>query len=196
MLIVARKYSEVIDDITSNKSLKLRKYELSDTQWEIVDDLIHVLEIFKNATLLFSKDSKDSESTISQVIPMMDVIDDFLVNAGPAPVTNAPSNKRNLHPAVKAAIALAKATMNHYYLFTDDSNIYWITMVLHPGLKLNYFCMRGWEQKWIDTAESITRKEFKFYDNIEVAAEPSTPVSISLLIVPFLTYGVEVCPYN
>ena len=71
---------------------------------------------------------------------MMDVIDDFLVDAGPAPVTNAPSKKRNLHPAVKAAIALAKATMNRYYSRTDDSNIYRITMGTLFGPKPFYLC--------------------------------------------------------
>ncbi|KAE9400037.1 hypothetical protein BT96DRAFT_660192, partial [Gymnopus androsaceus JB14] len=47
--------------------------------------------------------------------------------------------------------------------------------VLHPGLKLNYFQNRGWERQWINTAEAITRKEFEFYDNIEVAAEAAIP---------------------
>ncbi|KAE9391422.1 hypothetical protein BT96DRAFT_764932, partial [Gymnopus androsaceus JB14] len=63
MLVVASKYSAVINKITADKSLKLRKFELSDEQWKIVGNLIH---IFKKATLLFSK---DSASTISQVVP-------------------------------------------------------------------------------------------------------------------------------
>lgn len=45
MMVVARKYSAVIDAVTANKSLKLRKFELSDKQWGIVDDLLHVLEV-------------------------------------------------------------------------------------------------------------------------------------------------------
>ncbi|KAE9400038.1 hypothetical protein BT96DRAFT_819729, partial [Gymnopus androsaceus JB14] len=121
MLMVARKYSEVIDNVTSSKTLKLRKYELLEEQWGIVDDLIH---IFKNATLLFSK---DSESTISQVIPMMDIIDDFLIDIDTGSLSNGPP-KRNLHAAVKAAVVLAKATMNCYYSQTDESNVYCIAM--------------------------------------------------------------------
>lgn len=45
MLVVARKYSTVIDSITADKALKLRKFELSDDQWVIVDDLIFVLNV-------------------------------------------------------------------------------------------------------------------------------------------------------
>ncbi|KAE9398542.1 hypothetical protein BT96DRAFT_749153, partial [Gymnopus androsaceus JB14] len=122
-----------------NKSLNLRKFELSDMQWDIVDDLLYVLEIFKNATMLFSK---DTVSTISQVIPMMDIIDDFF---GSTP-------KRDVHPAVRSALELAQSTLNRYYSRTDDSNVYQIAMILHPKLKLEYFRNCGWEKEWIDTA--------------------------------------------
>lgn len=134
MMKVAREYTAVVDEITGNKSLNLRKFELSDKQWDIVDDLLHVLEasaninlliwctnifpliqIFKSATLLFSR---DNISTIAQVIPMMDVIDDFF--------TETPT--RMLHPAVKSALTLAQATLNKYYSRTDDSNVYRIAM--------------------------------------------------------------------
>ncbi|KAF9056884.1 hypothetical protein BDP27DRAFT_1241926 [Rhodocollybia butyracea] len=45
MLVVTHQYLEVVDEITANKKLQLRKYELSEQQWKIVDDLIHVLEV-------------------------------------------------------------------------------------------------------------------------------------------------------
>jgi hypothetical protein len=45
MLKVAIEYREVIDDITANKSLKLRKYELDDNDWDILNDLLHVLKV-------------------------------------------------------------------------------------------------------------------------------------------------------
>lgn len=49
---------------------------------------------------------------------MMDVIDDFLTGA----------SERDLFPAVKHALGLAKATLDRYYSRTDDSNIYRIAM--------------------------------------------------------------------
>jgi hypothetical protein len=33
-------------------------------------------------------------------------------------------------------------------------------MVLHPGLKLQYFRLHKWEDEWIDTAEEIVRNEY------------------------------------
>ncbi|KAE9396685.1 hypothetical protein BT96DRAFT_824286 [Gymnopus androsaceus JB14] len=117
ILLFAKEYAKVIDDITGNKSLNLRNYELLDPQWKIVNNLKAALKILKDA------------STISHVIPMMDAIDDFLSS----------SLRRQLHNAVKAALKLGQATLNQYYSCTDESNVYCIAMVLHPQFKLNYF---------------------------------------------------------
>jgi hypothetical protein len=45
MLEMAVRYRAAIDDITANKTLKLRKFELDDEDWEIVSDLIRVLKV-------------------------------------------------------------------------------------------------------------------------------------------------------
>lgn len=45
MLKVAIEYRAAIDDITADKSVKLRKYELDDEDWTIVEDLIRVLKV-------------------------------------------------------------------------------------------------------------------------------------------------------
>jgi len=44
MLKMALKYHAAIDDVTGNKSLKLRKYGLDDDDWQIISDLIRVLK--------------------------------------------------------------------------------------------------------------------------------------------------------
>jgi hypothetical protein len=46
MLEMAVRYRAAIDDITANKALKLRKFELDDEDWEIVSDLIRVLKVW------------------------------------------------------------------------------------------------------------------------------------------------------
>ena len=33
--------------------------------------------------------------------------------------------------------------------------------VLHPSHKLNYFKLAGWEEEWIETAETIVQTEFE-----------------------------------
>lgn len=45
MLVMALKYRSAIDNITANKALKLRKFELDDDDWKIVLDLIRVLKV-------------------------------------------------------------------------------------------------------------------------------------------------------
>lgn len=45
MLHFATKYREVIDAMTADKVLKLRKYELDDEEWVIVEDLVLVLQV-------------------------------------------------------------------------------------------------------------------------------------------------------
>lgn len=45
MLKVAIDYRTVIDDITGNKTVKLRQYELDDDDWNIVEDLLRVLKV-------------------------------------------------------------------------------------------------------------------------------------------------------
>ena len=45
MLNVAMEYRKVIDNITANKSLKLRQYELDEDGWEVIGDLLRVLKV-------------------------------------------------------------------------------------------------------------------------------------------------------
>ncbi len=45
MLNVAMNYHTIIDDITTNKFLKLWQYELNDKGWEIIGDLFYVLKV-------------------------------------------------------------------------------------------------------------------------------------------------------
>jgi hypothetical protein len=45
MLNVVMEYCKVVDDITANKSLKLRQYELDEEGWDIIADLLRVLKV-------------------------------------------------------------------------------------------------------------------------------------------------------
>ena len=52
MLKVAIEYRTAIDDITADKSVKLRRYELDDEDWVIVQDLLHVLKVSLNLIII------------------------------------------------------------------------------------------------------------------------------------------------
>ena len=86
-----------------------------------------------------------------QVIPAMDHIDSVFATF---------KDDTSLHPAVRYAVALGKATLNHYYELTDWATVYRVAMgefylcylisacsyflVLHPQHKLEYFKKLEW----------------------------------------------------
>ena len=45
MMKFALEYQKPINTIITNKELKLRKYELDNNNWRIVEDLVLVLEV-------------------------------------------------------------------------------------------------------------------------------------------------------
>ena len=50
MLSFAYTYREAYNGLTSNCDMKMRKYEISNIEWKIVDDLASVLKV--NSTFL------------------------------------------------------------------------------------------------------------------------------------------------
>jgi hypothetical protein len=45
MLKMAVKFRAAIDHITADKTLKMRKYELDEEDWQIISDLLRVLKV-------------------------------------------------------------------------------------------------------------------------------------------------------
>jgi hypothetical protein len=145
MLDFAIRYRTVIDAMTADKSLKLRKFELETEEWSIAEDLVTVLLQYKNVTLFFSQDS----ASVTAVIPAMDQITSHLNY----------QTRKVYHPSIAAAMKLARKKMDRYYLLTDSST-YRIAMVLHPGMKLEYFRNQKWKGEWIKEAESLVWEEY------------------------------------
>ncbi|KAG6808270.1 hypothetical protein H0H92_004677 [Tricholoma furcatifolium] len=71
MLKFVIQYKAAIDALTGNREMNLRKYELTECEWTIVNQLDDVLQIFKDTTLYFSQ----STPNLAKVIPAMDHID-------------------------------------------------------------------------------------------------------------------------
>jgi hypothetical protein len=132
MLHFTLQYREAIDHIATNKGAGLHKYEMSEHEWHIAQQLcenlqVHVtssllkralsywLQVFKDATLFFSR----STPNLTMVIPAMDYIDEFLTTA---------SLKTTLEPSVHAALRIGKKMLNCYYDKTDNSEVYRIAM--------------------------------------------------------------------
>ncbi|KAF8548523.1 hypothetical protein OG21DRAFT_1380637, partial [Imleria badia] len=117
----------------------LRKFELTDQEWLVVEQLHNVLKVLKDATLFFSR----STPSLATVIPAMDHIDKKFTTY---------SRDRKYLPTIRSAVTLAKKTLDRYYSLTNHSEVYRIAMVLHPRHKLAYFKAANWPDEWINTA--------------------------------------------
>jgi len=113
---------------------KLRKFELDDGDWEVIDDLVLVLSVcyslscmvcdshspyhsYTKKQLFFFSSSK---VPIMGIILTMDRLDRHL----------RPSSTVSYCAPIIAAMKLAKKKMDWYYSLTDDSSAYHIAMVL------------------------------------------------------------------
>jgi hypothetical protein len=51
MLKFVLAYRVVIDNITADKRLKLRSYELDNDNWAVIEDLVSVLEVHRSRSV-------------------------------------------------------------------------------------------------------------------------------------------------
>ncbi|KIK94272.1 hypothetical protein PAXRUDRAFT_12146 [Paxillus rubicundulus Ve08.2h10] len=154
MLEYALKHRKAIDTVTQWRGLGLRKFELADHEWELVEQLHSVLKILKDATLFFSH----ATPNLATVIPVMDHIDEKLTTHSLDPTYT---------PAIHTVLGITKKTLNRYYQLTDSSEVYWIAMILHPQHKPMYFKAARWEEDWIKTAEGLVQNKFKHSYSID-----------------------------
>jgi hypothetical protein len=75
-----------------------------------------LVQLLKDATLFFSRGTFN----LPAVIPAMDHIDSKFTDF------TLPANQK--HPAICAAVAIDKKTLNKYYSLTDRSELYRIAM--------------------------------------------------------------------
>ena len=134
MLEFALEFRDALDSITSDKEMKLRKYEMDEEEWEIAQQLRDVLkvslclscshsiplkslnQVFKDATLFFSRDGIPNLAT---VIPAMGHIDEVLT---------ANTLDQQFSPPIRAALTMGKRTLTRYHTKTDLSDVYRIAI--------------------------------------------------------------------
>jgi len=159
MLGFSIKYKAAIAKLTSEHKNDLGKYELTEEEWKIAEELGEILKILKDGTEFFSRGTPN----LATVIPAMDHIDKTFTESIKATST---------HSAIRSALSLAKQTLNKYYSATDLSDANCIAMVLQPRYKLEYFRQAGWKDEWIDKAETIVRDEFtKLYSSSSTSGD-------------------------
>ncbi|KIK80335.1 hypothetical protein PAXRUDRAFT_158966, partial [Paxillus rubicundulus Ve08.2h10] len=112
MVDYALKHRRAVDTVTQRRELGLRKFELADHEWEVIEQLHGIL---KDATLFFSRVTPN----LATVIPAMDHIDKQL---------RIYSCNKEYMPAIRSSVSLARNTLNRYYSLTDSSETYRIAM--------------------------------------------------------------------
>ena len=133
MLEFTIQYRVAINAMTAVWEFNLRKYELAPTEWNTAVELRdvlkvsnlpllslacshHFIQIFKDATLFFSRGTPN----LATVIPAMDLIDKVLTTSSISP------SKYSL--TICAALFISKKTLNKYYNKTGESEVYCIAM--------------------------------------------------------------------
>ncbi|KAF8690374.1 hypothetical protein AX14_002970 [Amanita brunnescens Koide BX004] len=157
MLDFTVKYRNVLDKMTSDRKNDLCKYEVDDNDWKLAEQLHNMLEILKEATQYFSR----AKPNLAHVVPAIDAIhkefSSFICNP-------------SIPDLIREAVQMVKKVLNQYYSKTDDIEIYWIAMVLHPRHKLAYFSHAGWELEWVNMARELVEQEYeRNYKNLESA---------------------------
>ncbi|KAJ3574247.1 hypothetical protein NP233_g1903 [Leucocoprinus birnbaumii] len=156
-------YRAAIDELTDNRKLALRAYELSNREWKIAQQLC---DVFKHATTSFSA----STSSIAKIIPAMEKIKGVL---------SSQATETSYLSCIRSALTIGADLLQHYYELTDHSDIYRIATVLHPSYKLAYLEKAQWPKDWVKRALEIVQEEFaQRYADIEI--ETSVNVRSSL----------------
>ncbi|TRM60917.1 hypothetical protein BD626DRAFT_406757, partial [Schizophyllum amplum] len=147
MLVSALEHRAAIEKLYKDDSVlpEIEALEMSRVEWKCAEQLCTAL---KDATEYFSRASSPN---LPFVIIAMDELDQCVATMSIQP---------DIEPAIRAAAALAKRTLNRYYSLTDQADAYRISMVLHPRHKLEYFKNIGWSDAWIADAEAVTRSVY------------------------------------
>ncbi|KAE9397309.1 hypothetical protein BT96DRAFT_823537, partial [Gymnopus androsaceus JB14] len=162
MLSAFIKMKSAVVDFLDCASNGFADYALSSEEWEAIGDLVKALKILKDATTFFSSNSPN----ISSVIPAMDTINEVFASGI--------VDNHELCAPLRHALSIGKKTLNKYYALTDDSDIYRITMVLHPLYKLAYFKTVHWQESLINNAVDVTHKAWTTRYKPSTALESTT----------------------
>ncbi|KAF5345972.1 hypothetical protein D9756_010932 [Leucocoprinus leucothites] len=126
-------FQKEVETMTGISDNNLTQYRLSADQWKIVTDLLPVLEIFKEATDLFSK---AEVPLIVDAFPLLLDIQTYLVNVHE-------DDDDELSPVIHIAAQAAISMVNKYITLCEECEIYFIAIVMCPDRKLQWFKDNG-----------------------------------------------------
>ncbi|GBB89254.1 hypothetical protein RclHR1_15940003 [Rhizophagus clarus] len=136
MLKRALKMREVLDTIARSDK-ELQNFELSEDEWNRIDEVMSVLMIFVHTTNVMSI---VKYPMLSSVVPLYNYLIDELED-----YCESQNNSSDIVIAVKAGIE----KLERYYAKIDNMTIYTVATVLDPRLKLGYYEDHKWKQNFI-----------------------------------------------
>ncbi|KAH7325528.1 hypothetical protein B0J17DRAFT_536102, partial [Rhizoctonia solani] len=146
-LLGLRPYVEML---TADSENNLQHLVLNVEQWELLEQLIWVLNIFKEVSDLFSR---ADELLVHQVIPMFVRIRRWLEAV-------RKDEQGKLHPLIRTAAHSALLVDNKCMNAFADSEVYWIALVMCPDLKLQWLQDNGFSKSQIDAIYQVIIDRF------------------------------------
>ncbi|GBB87371.1 hypothetical protein RclHR1_13820001 [Rhizophagus clarus] len=140
MLSHAFMMREAIDAMV-NSDKDLRNFEITDDEWDKINEIISVLKIFVQTTKILST---AKYPMLSSSIPIYN----YLMDRLEAYCENFDSSN-DIVIAVKAGLK----KLEFYYEKSDETTMYTIATVLDPRFKLGYYEDNKWKQSFIHYAK-------------------------------------------
>ncbi|GAA5971713.1 hypothetical protein JCM21900_003560 [Sporobolomyces salmonicolor] len=123
-----------------------KENKLTVADFELLEDLLKVLEPFEGMTHKFST---LGGGQVEDVIPVIDELVRHIESYLSEPLTV---------PALHNALILVLDKLFFYYGKTGDCPCYAAAILLHPGLGIRYLRAQRWPQSWIDDAVNATQE--------------------------------------
>ncbi|KAF8989225.1 hypothetical protein BDQ17DRAFT_1187538, partial [Cyathus striatus] len=136
-------FQREIQQITAITEYKLKAYCLSDRQWDMVENLVDVLNIFKEATDLFSQDK------VPLIMETLPIFHDLKLSLECVRDSRSEEDEGELSDEVpklptvmRVAAHASLLVLEKYMTLTRESEIYYIAIVMCPDRKLEWFKVR------------------------------------------------------
>ena len=186
MLDYALEHQEAVDAVTQRRDLGLRRYELEDNEWVILQQLrdilkvrrpfptphmlifivccLHLIDSKGCHTLLLARNTQPCDSDSSNGLRRQDAHHLFTqqeISALNSFVHSA--GQKYTQPVLSAYRQVSHISSLNGYVCSIFTGFVLLTvvLVLHPQHKLSYFKGAQWEDDWIETAEQLVREEFE-----------------------------------
>ncbi|CAE6488191.1 unnamed protein product [Rhizoctonia solani] len=137
--------------LTADRELPLKRFQLTDAQWELGEQLVVELKAFERLTQLFSE---TQVPLIHQVIPVLLKLRDRLYGT-------IGKSDQQIHPLLRVASHAALKVFDKYMRLFEDASIYWVALVMCPHYKLEWFRLRQYSESDIQRIKELLNSTFK-----------------------------------